>query len=50
MAEPESFLAYGLVEKRTRLVTVLVVAAKGARGARMAMVLRKDISFAGFWK
>ena len=44
-AELESFCAYGLVEKRTRLV-----AAKGARGALMATVLRRDMSFAGFWK
>lgn len=47
-AEPESFFAYGLVEKRTRLLAA--VAAKGARGALIAMVLRRDMSVAGFWK
>ena len=43
-AELESFCANGLVEKRTCLVTVV---ANGARGALSAMVLRRDISFAG---
>ena len=43
-AEVESFCANGLVEKRMR-----VVVAMGARGARIAIVLRRDMSFAGFW-
>ena len=31
-------------------MAVVVVAANGARGALIAMVRRKDMSFAGFWK
>lgn len=43
-AEVESFCANRLVEKRMR-----VVVAMGARGARIAIVLRRDMSFVGFW-
>lgn len=49
-ADSESFSAYGLVEKRTRFVAAVVIGASGARGALIAMVRRKDMSFAGFWK
>lgn len=52
-AEPESFCASGLVEKRTGLV-IVVAAANGARGARSAMVRRRDMVlgfFVGsFWE
>lgn len=45
-AEPESFCASGLVEKRTGLL--IVAAANGARGALEAMVRRRDMVFVFF--